>query len=830
MSEHEPSHETQAGAVADALEQARPDDPAGLALARARVAGALFGGAVGFGRFHVMERLGRGGMGVVYAAYDPELDRGVALKMVHVAGDRELALGEAKALARLSHPNVVPIYDVGIIDDHVYLVMELVRGATLREWIANRSRRERLEVYRQAGLALAAAHAAGLVHRDFKPENAIVGSDGRVRVVDFGLACETTAPDTSSRRRVGGTPKYMAPEQATGAVSPAADQYSFCVALDEALRSDADDPPGWIAAILERGRASDPAARFPAMADLLHALGRDPARVWRRRIAIAAAAAVALTAFFVGRARSATAIEPCSGADRELAAAWEPTARDAELARIARLSSYGATLAPHLRQQLADHDAQWIAGHRDACLAHRRGVQSDQLLDRRMACLARSKTALATIADITRAADAHALPDVARAASSLPDPRQCGDLDALALDIEPPAPALALPVATTRAELERARVQLAAGRAAVAHALADRAVASARTLGYQPLVAEALLVDGQTQMSTDPPRAATTLRDATQAGIAAGSDAVAVEAWARRAYVEGTTGDPSKALAGLEVIDALAARTKSSQFARALLYNNVGSVELARDHRSDARAAFERAIAIARDVTGPGAIELVAIRRNLQLVLDDRAERDRLLASVEADLVRVLGEGHPDVLLTRLVRATSTLDGAEAARLLAPTCESLEQHDGIAFYVAPCWAELAELRIALADAPGALAAADRAIARGAATNPLTYDLAGNARLWRGDATGALADYQAQLAKLAPVPDEPWFRRYERAKLVLGIGAAQRALGKRDAARTSLTAAVDDLAAIARDHAQTANERRLVRARRELAAVTADSPR
>src|SRR5215510_14448118 len=201
--------------IDDAFAGARPGDPAGMALARARVAGALFGTTAALGRFHVLEQLGRGGMGVVYAAYDPELDRRVALKMVNVpSGGRDIAVAEAKALARLSHPNVVPVFDVGVVEDHVYIVMELVRGSTLREWVKDKRPRDILGAYRQAGEALAAAHASGLVHRDFKPDNAIMGSDGRVRVVDFGLACEATTEDGASPARVGGTPRYMAPEQA----------------------------------------------------------------------------------------------------------------------------------------------------------------------------------------------------------------------------------------------------------------------------------------------------------------------------------------------------------------------------------------------------------------------------------------------------------------------------------------------------------------------------------------------------------------------------------------------------------------------------------------
>ncbi len=262
-------------------------------------------------RFRVLERLGAGGMGVVYTAYDPELDRAVALKLVRVQEGREdAALNEAKALARLSHPNVVPVHDVGILDRHVYIVMELVRGQTLAAWARapERTTREILRVYLQAGAALAAAHEVGLVHRDFKPDNALVGRDGRVRVVDFGLACEAAEPGQGDGLvGAAGTPAYMAPEQAAGRPpTPAADQYSFCTALLEALLTErgagrkASLPRG-IEATLARGRAADPADRYPSMGELLQALTRDPARAWLSRSAVAFAFAFAVTAFVAGR-------------------------------------------------------------------------------------------------------------------------------------------------------------------------------------------------------------------------------------------------------------------------------------------------------------------------------------------------------------------------------------------------------------------------------------------------------------------------------------------------------------------------------------------------
>ena len=274
------------------------------------------------GRFEVRSRLGAGGMGVVYAAHDPTLDRPVALKIIRTGvGDPEDSGGtgrlirEAQALAKLSHPNVVSVYEVGRVDDQICLVMELVRGLDLDRWLMreNRSWDQILAVYSDAGRGLAAAHAAGLIHRDFKPGNAIVGDDGRIRVLDFGLARartrssaedeETPLPISGASAtldlrltRTGallGTPAYMAPEQFLGlTVEAASDQFAFCVSLYTALFGEPPFPgnnvlalseavctgrvrtprpgpvPAHIVRAILRGLAVDPAARWPSM-DLL---------------------------------------------------------------------------------------------------------------------------------------------------------------------------------------------------------------------------------------------------------------------------------------------------------------------------------------------------------------------------------------------------------------------------------------------------------------------------------------------------------------------------------------------------------------------------------
>ncbi|MFP2933416.1 protein kinase domain-containing protein, partial [Pyxidicoccus sp. 3LG] len=245
------------------LAAAGSDSTVAKADADASAASAPLARGATLSRYVVLERIGSGAMGVVYAAYDPELDRQVALKVLRPEGRlvEELRLRlllEAQALARLSHANVVTVHDVGRYGDGVFLAMELVDGVTLAEWLKQpRAWEEVLRVFTGAGRGLAAAHAAGLVHRDFKPTNVLVGRDGRARVTDFGMARPLNRGDDAPSRgqvepgpspssvlaspltRTGvllGTPAYMAPELLQGQRADAlSDQFSFCVALYEAL-------------------------------------------------------------------------------------------------------------------------------------------------------------------------------------------------------------------------------------------------------------------------------------------------------------------------------------------------------------------------------------------------------------------------------------------------------------------------------------------------------------------------------------------------------------------------------------------------------------------
>ncbi|HEY2746918.1 MAG TPA: serine/threonine-protein kinase [Polyangia bacterium] len=316
------------------------------------------------GRYEVLHRLGEGGMGVVYAARDPDLGRRVALKLLRRAASADRVakegearlLREAQAMARLNHPNVIIVHDVGTYDDGVFIAMELVEGETLGQWMSReRPWHEVVDMLLRAGRGLEAAHAAGLVHRDFKPENVLVGRDGRVRVTDFGLARMVTArKDEASQVReraldrtveltltdtgaLVGTPAYMAPEQLGGAASDVrTDVFSFCVVMFEALfrrrpfagtslhelrdaiaRNEvavvADrHVPRRLRAVLQRGLRATPGERHPTMTALLAAI--EAARRDRRpRAALAGALLLALAGAIVwrvDRAQAPTATAP----------------------------------------------------------------------------------------------------------------------------------------------------------------------------------------------------------------------------------------------------------------------------------------------------------------------------------------------------------------------------------------------------------------------------------------------------------------------------------------------------------------------------------------
>ena len=324
------SNQRTLGVGAVVREGLEPGVDSGLALARARRRLLGKDQPTVVGRYRIIERLGRGGMGVVYRAHDSALDRDVALKLlprrtVQDADARLRFAREAEAIAQLAHPNIVQVFEVGQLRDAPFFAMELIRGPSLRDWLLEqRTTAELCDVFRQAAEGLMFAHNAGVVHRDFKPDNVVVGDEGRARVVDFGLAflgeSETTdrqvatsvpgitTPRLTQTGTVMGTPAYMSPEQHTGhAASSLSDQFSFCVALYEALFGVAPfarrPHAQMLANILEgkisppvvkrkigrplrraitRGLRSDPLKRSPDMTALITALQRPRRRsfVW----------------------------------------------------------------------------------------------------------------------------------------------------------------------------------------------------------------------------------------------------------------------------------------------------------------------------------------------------------------------------------------------------------------------------------------------------------------------------------------------------------------------------------------------------------------------
>jgi eukaryotic-like serine/threonine-protein kinase len=786
--------------VAAQLAEVRPQLDAYVRdVMRAQVAAALFGesasskAAVKVGRYELRREVGTGGGGSVFLAWDPELTREVALKLIVATSARlrERALAEGQALARLSHPNVVPVFDVGVVDERVYLVMELIRGESLRAYAAagaardrKRKPRELVAAYRQACEGLAAAHAAKLVHRDFKPDNAVMGADGRVRVIDFGLAVEDRREDGGGAGAGGGTPRYMSPEQQRGeALGPATDQYAFALSLREAMTP----LPSWLEPIVGRAQAERPEDRFPSMRELAAALARDPATRWRRRAMIAVPLALAIGGYAAGQAREETG-PSCDGAAAALAPAWSAERRDALTSHVTALATpYAQVVAPQLASSVDAYAARWIETHRQSCLAQRGGGLSAPMYDRRLLCLASARTQLATLVELGVRTTALKLEALTRALPELPDPAGCADLEALSA-VDPPSPAQAAGAAGLAERLDRARVRVQAGAAEVEGELLAL-VRDARGLGYRPLLAAALLTQGAAYLQQwKYPSAEAPLREANVEALRSRDYPAAVEAFARLAWVRSKRPGvpPEAALEGLEQIDALAdGLPRPGRFAQALLHNNVGSIELAAGQLVRARAQFERSIELAADVSGPGAVELSAALQGLALSTEEPARRQRLFAQRLALLHDRLGDDHPLTLTTRIAAALAAEGPATkpTAALLAlrPACARLAQlHPGHGRAISECSLELGWLALASDDAAGARDAFEQMHAV-AQPSPFYRDLSeAFLTLLAGAPAKAMLQFEARRAQLPIASTSPWSDLLDAAHLEIGLYLAARA--------------------------------------------------
>jgi tetratricopeptide (TPR) repeat protein/tRNA A-37 threonylcarbamoyl transferase component Bud32 len=564
-------------------------------------------------RYIVGSVLGTGGMGVVYAARDPDLGRPVALKLLrtksaHTTGAlQQRLLREAQAMARLSHPNVVSIYDVGLSGNQIFIAMEMIEGGTLRAWLKDKNPdwRAILAAYRQAGEALMAAHAMGIVHRDFKPDNVLIDGNQRVRVADFGLARSSGGSDEADAEvdaatqspaiaafdsdgkltRTGafiGTPAYMAPEQYLGTrAEAAADQFSFCTSLYEALwkqlpfagktilelgrsvvtgevrRPPRKGPPLWIYRVLARGLHPDPSKRHGSMAELLAALDRDPARARRRWIAGAAllsvVAAVGLVALRQSRANL------CGGAAQKLAGIWDAPQREQAHAAFRKSKKpFAEDTFATVTGALDRYVASWSSMFGDACAATRvRGEQSEEVMELRMECLDRRREEVRAVADLLVHADDKMVLHGADAALNLTSLDECRNADALRQVIRPPRDVAARTrVDALREELAKAKARINAGQYPEGRTLAETVVGEALPLGYAPLLGEALYWRGAAELRMgDVKPAATTLLAAANSADAGRDDHVRLTALTSLVYAQGerlrryTEADTSAALA-----------------------------------------------------------------------------------------------------------------------------------------------------------------------------------------------------------------------------------------------------------------------------------------
>ena len=642
---------------------------------------------VTFGRYVLLEELGSGGMGIVYAALDPDLNRKVALKLLrgdrHVAGrpeDSQRLLREAKAMARLHHPNVVTVHDVGQIDDRVFVAMEFVDGPTLKQHFADRNSdwREIMRIMLAAGRGLEAAHEAGIIHRDFKPENVLLGKDDAVKVLDFGLARPPDPPKSESSQdsedperyltRPGvvlGTPLYMSPEQHRALpLDERADQFSFCATLYEGVfwqrpfsgknratlavqacngrvtevPADSPVPPHVRNAIL-RGLRPQAGERWPSMHALLEALERDPART-RRRLALTVGAIGLGVTGLVGAFIPRPSDDPCQGVTDPLQETWNDTRREALRSRLVADGEPWAGASAQTAQTLVDAWAeQWSTARRDVCEATRvRHEQSAEYETLRSACLEHQRLASHTVLEQLEARDAVAL------ASALPSAESCTTEAHLRwLREHPDADELA--VALARLTIESAapsEASLAAGRTLLttARELEDP-MAEAR---IEVAVARQLLAHD------DLDAAASAFEHAAQTALGTDAPAVATQAWIGMARTELRRENPARAelwlrfaRAELGKLDAPATLEADAQLVMARVHSAQGRHEQAAAAARAGLRQLERRYGERHFAVAYGLEVLAGV-----LEAGGDAEAGEYREEAEGLWVGLLGAGHPD--------------------------------------------------------------------------------------------------------------------------------------------------------------------------------------
>ncbi|HET6584435.1 MAG TPA: serine/threonine-protein kinase, partial [Nannocystaceae bacterium] len=745
--------------LADAIQLARNEACRGPVAALAEVQRLLFGGSgrTFVGRYRVAERLGTGGQGTVWIAHDPQLGRDVAIKLINVGyrapqSAQSRLLREARALARVSHPNVLEVLDVGVHEGHLFMVTELVRGADMRRWLDARPRswRERLAVIRGVASGLAAVHRLGLLHRDVKPANVLVTSDGRALLGDFGLARPWTrepssesvevtpapvAPEGSATLPTAwvGTPAYLAPEQHVGApANESTDRYALCVTAWEVLfgarpfdgktmaelalakqraRTIAPrgtDVPLRLVNVLRRGMQADPARRHASTPALIAAL--DRAVVSRRSRGIAMAGALVAAVLALPTTLAAVASEDLCADARDLwATTWQPVDTTAAASDIAmRVDEYMAAMGSDWTAQSCDVAQRLVADGDD--------VRAAAELD----CLVALREDLRDAIAIHGDAGEQGMRDVLRSLADAGRPADCRD----AVHRPPPAQEHAEAVAEARQRLAGARAMGRAGDSAGAFAAVTAASTIAERVEFVPLDAEVELARGRL-LFEDVDEAERAFNRAYTLGIGSHHDVIAIEAALELAHVRAARHDDPEgarrwlrqassrlpSIAGTRKHELLAARLDA-------LRGKIAGVS--GDWRS---AATHAAAAIARleaiDGAESGLAIATAYAAEAAQQLDRADDAEQLFARSLLHHERAFGGEHPNtaVALANLANAlVANHRPAEAVPLLRRAISIREAALGPrSLESAPAWQTLANALRDTGDAEGAVVAADRAV-------------------------------------------------------------------------------------------------------------------
>ncbi len=681
------------------------------------------------GRYTVTDRIGQGSMGSVMRAHDARLRRDVALKLLRLdavdIGSRERMVREAHAMAQLSHPNVVAIYDVEETRLGVLLVMELVEGGTLGEWVTpERAWTEVLGAYAAAARGLLAAHRVGIVHRDFKPNNVLVGrDDGQVKVADFGLAKRQGDDELHASARhpsldgdsvgsgsgpltevgaVMGTPRYMAPEQHAGqSVSPAADQFSLCVALWEALhgrppyanaKEKKQGPPAWerkdvpasVVRAVERGLAPAAEDRWPDLAALVSALQPSSQGSWK---AGAAAMVGAGALIAVGAAAQPERTPVCTAAQETIDEAWNDADRDAvREAIVAAAPHFGERVVDRVQTELDGFASGWVEAHTDACEAtHVRNEQSAEVLDLRMACLRRAKGDLSALAGVFAEADEATVTKAHVLLGRLPSLDRCADTKALKAEVPPPETEDAAREVEAALELiSRANALQLAGKLDEATATLESLPTEASEIEYGPLRAHVLSSRGHILEGQSKAEAAFEMqREALGHALEFAQWTAAMRIALRLSIVTGKhLSNPKQSAAYYDLALGMARRPDTPRDVLPWIYNGHAGVLDRLGDTEGSRREHEKALAIRLELYGPDHWRTALSYNGLATVHYRKRElekaRQRFAQGLKIQEAQ-LGRDHPLTTTTRSNLASVLLVSGNAAEAEPVCLEMYEQ-------------------------------------------------------------------------------------------------------------------------------------------------------